>query len=1481
MRHIIFASILIIVSINLFGQTTIWSEDFTNSSNYNVTLGGEGNDGSSDYFQITDGSNIGVSYTGNSGNFFAAQDIDDGGWSGSACPSQLTWTGINISGYTSLSFEGLFASAATSKIDDNDYVIIEVNIDGAGWVTILEFENDGTQYNTYFLEDTDFDGTGDGTQLTSTFANFTKNISGTGSSLDIRITVSVNSGGEDFAFDEFYIKGTVSTPSPELQVQIPTGTDVSCGDTYDYGIQTTGTSTDVTLTIKNTGNADLNISSYPLSGTDASEFSLSPASTSTTISAGNSYDITVTFSPTSAGNKSAKITINNDDSDEDPCEINLIAEAQDACTSPDQPTNLDLTTNTTTSSIDGSFTAPSPAADSYLIVYSTSNSLSSNPVDGTTYSPGDALGGGTVLDNITSTSFSATGLNSGTEYYFFIFANNNSNCTGGPVYNTTNPLSGSEITIPENPSWNDAGCITNSTIELSWNAATGNSTGYLLVVREGAVPHSVNGLDPSTNLGEDTDYSSAATFGSTTPNSRILYKGTGTSITITGLTQGTSYTFKLFTYTVGSSEYVYSSGTQQTNTINLPDVSSESATCSDSQSDIAWVNPSSSCFDEILVVANETSGIDFTPSGDGSSYSANTVYSAPNQVVYKGTGTNVTVTSLTNGTTYYFEIFTRKASEWSPGVEVSCTPNEITVLYPGDLAIVAVNTDIDGSGADEVCFFSFKDINNGTAIDFTDNGYERDHADEWGDTEGTIRLERSGSTIEKGTVICVQGHRHSSSDFTVFVCGSNDNSNWNVSSLNGNYDYDLNVDDQIWIMQNGNWSNPSGTHDATYDGNILYGWTATGWKASPGYNSTKGSTLYENAECFNTNVISTSDHDKVKFYSDTSQTLSQAAWIGEINSSSNWTGYSDNSAYDAGGLDYSGSCVKFKIDNSLGTGAGRWQGGEDNNWFNCANWLNMQVPDENVDVTILSNAQNEANIDDSQDDASTYGGIAKCKNLTVEDGGDTIYIKVNDNSDVLHVYGDMTLKKHSKVYNDNGGTIIVEGSIILNDSTLLDMHANTTAGANLKLYGDWKDNNETDNNSDLGFYETGSKVSFLGSTQQKIYDVTDTASFYDILMSNSAGLDLNGNDINVAGTLDLTQGKITTDSKKVIINNTSTSAVVNHSTSSYINGNLQRYVNSTGSYDFPVGSSSQYELANINLNSSTGITYFDSKFTNPVSTTDISALGLSVNGTSVPTLLDYGFWTITPDNYTAVDYDVTVTSRGHTNGGSSADQHTVVKREDASHDWATFEANHSNSTQSGTGNNPITAKLSHLNSFSDYAIARSTDFPLPVIYSYFKAELTGNNNVVLYWQTLSEINSAYFEVQKSVDSYNFVSIGKLIACGNCNFATNYKFEDNTLLNSGTVYYRLKQVDFDGKYYFSDIKAVEISNDKKITVYQNNSKIVINSNDISELILFDLSGKIITKTQSQNTLDISFVNKGVYILSVKTKNSVSTHKVVVP
>ena len=96
-------------------------------------------------------------------------------------------------------------------------------------------------------------------------------------------------------------------------------------------------------------------------------------------------------------------------------------------------------------SINGSFT-PSLSADHYLIVRSTSNTLTATPLNGTTYDVYDQLGGGTVSAYQAGTSISDAGLLSSTPYYYFVFAANNLTCTNGPVYLAVSPLTGTATT---------------------------------------------------------------------------------------------------------------------------------------------------------------------------------------------------------------------------------------------------------------------------------------------------------------------------------------------------------------------------------------------------------------------------------------------------------------------------------------------------------------------------------------------------------------------------------------------------------------------------------------------------------------------------------------------------------------------------------------------------------------------------------------------------------------------------------------------------------------------------------------------------------------------------------------------------------------------------------------------------------------------------------------------------------------------------
>ncbi len=101
-----------------------------------------------------------------------------------------------------------------------------------------------------------------------------------------------------------------------------------------------------------------------------------------------------------------------------------------------QPTNLIL--NGDNGSVSGTFSI-SANADSYLVLYSTSNTLTQLPVNGINYNSGSAIGIAFVLSNSTSNSFIKNNLSASTTYYFYVIAVN-AFCTGGPKYKTISPL---------------------------------------------------------------------------------------------------------------------------------------------------------------------------------------------------------------------------------------------------------------------------------------------------------------------------------------------------------------------------------------------------------------------------------------------------------------------------------------------------------------------------------------------------------------------------------------------------------------------------------------------------------------------------------------------------------------------------------------------------------------------------------------------------------------------------------------------------------------------------------------------------------------------------------------------------------------------------------------------------------------------------------------------------------------------------------
>lgn len=101
----------------------------------------------------------------------------------------------------------------------------------------------------------------------------------------------------------------------------------------------------------------------------------------------------------------------------------------------------------------------------------------------------------------------------------------------------------------------------------------------------------------------------------------------------------------------------------------------------------------------------------------------------------------------------------------------------------------------------------------------------------------------------------------------------------------------------------------------------------------------------------------------------------------------------------------------------------------------------------------------------------------------------------------------------------------------------------------------------------------------------------------------------------------------------------------------------------------------------------------------------------------------------------------------------------------------------------------------------------TTNCPAPVEFLSFTGNRVGTDNH-LFWSTVSEENSDFFEVQRSVDGETFTPIGYVDAAGHSSGILHYTFADTDVPGETTVvYYRLRQVDFDGTFMFSTVVAI--------------------------------------------------------------------------
>jgi hypothetical protein len=223
----------------------------------------------------------------------------------------------------------------------------------------------------------------------------------------------------------------------------------------------------------------------------------------------------------------------------------------------------------------------------------------------------------------------------------------------------------------------------------------------------------------------------------------------------------------------------------------------------------------------------------------------------------------------------------------------------------------------------------------------------------------------------------------------------------------------------------------------------------------------------------------------------------------------------------------------------------------------------------------------------------------------------------------------------------------------------------------------------------------------------------------------------------------------------------------------------------------------------------------------------------------------------------------------------------------------------------GTGNSSETLRIDGVNKFwghndvtilgpayankttgvspNGFTLGSST---LPVKFIGFSVSLQ-NHNGMIQWATAEEINSSYFEVQRSNNGTDWSTIANITASGNTTLTHSYSYTDKNII-SNLVYYRIKQVDIDGKFIITPVRILKNENGNAVVSIagaSSNSIYVQFSEQIKNTVtvrLTSMSGQIVSQEIlnepiGQVLVPVQNRTKGIYIVSVTDGQNIKFSK----
>ena len=448
------------------------------------------------------------------------------------------------------------------------------------------------------------------------------------------------------------------------------------------------------------------------------------------------------------------------------------------------------------------------------------------------------------------------------------------------------------------------------------------------------------------------------------------------------------------------------------------------------------------------------------------------------------------------------------------------------------------------------------------------------------------------------------------------------------------------------------------------------------------------------------------------------------------------------------------------------------------------------------------------------------GGTTLSNNLVVNDGNtDTRYIGGVNTSNTNTFSGNITLYRYVNIESTQlNGTVEFSGVISgahgidkIGVGTVIFSGNNTYTGLNTLKAGKLIVNSggNLGNDADVTIQS--------GATLELNTDVT-----VDDLNINSGGTltIASGVTLTVNGVLAL-GADINLGSGNIVVNGIISSA----SSSGYIiadgSGTLKQNVG-TSAVEFPVGTSSSYMP--IEINTSSGSADFE-----------VRMVGNSYANSA--SYLDNN-WEITSSAGQTIDMKLTWPSSEE---GTSFPTGNMNLHKDGT-------ALNYNVAKSGTG--PYFASYSGVSCCSQFSPGGNP--PVPVELTYFDVISEEKQNL-LTWETASELNNHFFEIEKSITGEDFISIGSVSGNGTTQTISKYSFSDYDVgPHQMSYFYRLMQVDYDGTYSYSPIVVAN----RKI---RTNTHLSANPNPISNEWSLNLSngfnGDLLVEIFTQEGINI--------------------------